>query len=114
MKKISLLYRPRTPDVYKRTSRITWLPVFVSLFLVLYTTAITAQETTTTIKGKVIDEKGGALSGVSVHVKGTSTGTTTNPDGDFSIQMASHHGTLVFSYIGYASKELYIKEAAAI
>src|SRR5687767_1613788 len=115
MKKIFLLHRLRTPDAVMRVGRIAWLPVFVNLFLLLITSSISAQETnSTTIKGKVIDEKGAALSGVSVHVKGTSTGTTTNTDGDFSIQMASGHGTLVFSYIGYASKELYIREAAAI
>jgi TonB-linked SusC/RagA family outer membrane protein len=58
------------------------------------------------VKGKVINEKGLSLSGVSINVKGTSQGTTTNQDGDFAIVLPEANGVLVFSFVGYAKKEV--------
>jgi TonB-dependent starch-binding outer membrane protein SusC len=46
-----------------------------------------------------------ALSGVTVHVKGTTTTTQTNDDGQFSIS-APTNATLVFTYVGYENKEV--------
>lgn len=60
---------------------------------------------TRTITGFVHDEKGTPLDGVSVFVMGTSTGTTTNRVGKFSISAAGN-GTLSFSFVGYADKEI--------
>ena len=50
-----------------------------------------------TIKGIVTDEKGEKLPGVSVIVKGTTRGTTTASNGDFSISIPDNKATLVFS-----------------
>ncbi|GGC10372.1 SusC/RagA family TonB-linked outer membrane protein [Dyadobacter sediminis] len=57
------------------------------------------------IKGKVQDDTGVALPGVSVVVKGTTAGTVTDNDGLYSIA-AEKNGTLVFSFIGYLTKEM--------
>ena len=57
------------------------------------------------IRGKVLDSKGESLPGVSVRVKGTAVGTTTDTQGNFSLN-APDNGTLVFSYIGYVSQEI--------
>ncbi len=57
------------------------------------------------VKGIVTDETGEALIGASVSIKGTVTGTITDIDGSFSIN-ASEGDILVFSYIGYISKEI--------
>ena len=62
------------------------------------------------ISGTVVDENGVPLGGASLVKKGTSTGTTTDFDGNFSID-ASMGETLVVSYIGYASKEVTINAA---
>ncbi len=59
------------------------------------------------ITGKVTGEAGSPLPGVSVQIKGTTRGTTTNDQGTFSIEAASTE-TLVFSYIGYTSQELIV------
>jgi TonB-linked SusC/RagA family outer membrane protein len=59
-----------------------------------------------TVAGKVSAAKGGALPGVSVRVKGTSIGTTTDNNGNFSISVPDNNATLVFSYIGFNSKEV--------
>ncbi len=59
------------------------------------------------IKGKVTDgEKNDPLPGVSVLVKGTSLGTTTNENGEFQLKVESSPAILVFSFIGYASREV--------
>jgi TonB-linked SusC/RagA family outer membrane protein len=57
------------------------------------------------IKGKVTDEKGNPLSGVSVSVKGTSRGTTTRSDGSFSIE-AKPGDVFEFSMVGYVPASL--------
>ncbi len=73
------------------------------LFLCLVTAAgAFAQEA---IKGKVKDEQGQALPGVSVVVKGTTTGSVTDNDGAFLVN-ALPNNTLVFSYIGYLTIEV--------
>ena len=57
------------------------------------------------ISGKVTDESGLPLPGVSVVVKGTNTGTTTDAAGTYSLNTPSDNGTLVFSYVGFLSVE---------
>src|SRR5690606_26198324 len=60
-----------------------------------------------TITGKVIDvDDAGTIPGVSVRVKGTQIGTTTNEDGLFQLNVGPNHKTLVFSYLGYLTKEV--------
>ncbi|WP_212001373.1 TonB-dependent receptor [Chitinophaga sp. HK235] len=63
------------------------------------------------VTGKVTDGKDGSpLPGVTIQVKGTSKGITTNPDGSFSLQ-ASGKDVLVVSFIGYEAKEVPVGEA---
>lgn len=57
------------------------------------------------IKGKVVDQDGNPLSGVSVIFKGTSSGTVTDNAGDFSINAKNARGVLVFSLVGYVTRE---------
>lgn len=57
------------------------------------------------ISGNVSDESGIPLPGVSVIVKGTSTGTATDFDGNFTLNTSST-ATLVFSYLGYKKQEI--------
>ena len=58
-----------------------------------------------TITGSVKDEAGMSLPGVTILVKGTSRGTVTDLDGNFSIE-ASSEDILVFSFVGYQTKEV--------
>lgn len=59
------------------------------------------------IKGKVTDsETGEGLPGVNVSVKGTSRGSTTNTNGEYSISVPDAKAILVFSYIGFESQEI--------
>ncbi len=60
---------------------------------------------TGTVKGQVVDANGEPIIGASVLVKGTTNGTITDFDGNFSLNDASK-GTLVISYIGYQTQEV--------
>jgi len=57
------------------------------------------------ITGKILDEKGQPLVGATISVKGTNKRSITNTAGGFSVT-SSNRGTLVFSYIGYLTKEI--------
>ncbi|MGN6615919.1 MAG: SusC/RagA family TonB-linked outer membrane protein [Ilyomonas sp.] len=58
------------------------------------------------VKGTVTDDKGSPLSNVSVVIKGTTKGVTTDANGAFSINVPSSTSVLVISYIGYQSQEI--------
>lgn len=58
------------------------------------------------VKGTVVDnEKGEPLPGVSVLLKGTQRGATTNPNGEFSLSVPNGDAVLVFSFVGYEPQE---------
>ena len=61
-----------------------------------------------TIKGTVTDENSEKLPGVSVTVKGTTRGSTTNANGEFSIAVPNDKSILVFSFVGYEPQEILI------
>ena len=71
------------------------------LLFLFFTISATAQ----TISGIVVNKEGDKLAGVTVNVKGSSQGTTTDAEGKFSIN-AGAKAVLVFSSVGYASQEL--------
>jgi len=73
------------------------------LLFVLCTTTVFAQQKA--IKGTVVDAIGEPLIGVNVSVKGTTIGTITDVDGQYSLEVPTS-GTLVFSFIGYKTAEI--------
>lgn len=70
-----------------------------------------AQEAT--VQGKVTDDSGETIPGVSVTVKGTQRGTITNVGGTYSLNAAGN-ATLVFSFLGYISQEVPINNRSTI
>lgn len=58
------------------------------------------------IQGKVLDEHGVSLVGVTVLIQGTLMGTATDPDGKFALSVEQDSVTLVFSYIGMQSQTI--------
>ncbi len=58
-----------------------------------------------TIKGKVTDKDGIPLPGVSVVIKGTSTGVATDIDGNYTLEMEDENAVLIFSFVGMLPQE---------
>lgn len=58
------------------------------------------------VKGTVKDQSGESLIGVGIKVKGTTTGTVTDIDGNFSISVPNTNSILEFSYIGYTPQDV--------
>src|SRR5258708_36350170 len=92
----------------KRIFTISGLVLFCFFFI------NTAFAQNTTVKGMVTDATTGeSLIGVSVTVKGTTTGTQTDVSGAFTL-MAPSNATLTFSYLGYTSQDIALKGQATI
>src|SRR6218665_2657757 len=64
--------------------------------------------TTVQVSGKVADETGLPLPGVNVLERGTTNGTVTDAEGGFALEVQNSSSVLVFSFIGYETKEIAI------
>ncbi len=85
----------------KKLSKGVFLP-----FLLLLCAISWAQSKT--ITGKVVDESNVGLAGASVTVKNSTTGTTTNENGEFTLSVPASAQTLVITSVGYTLKEVAI------
>lgn len=77
--------------------------VFIAMFFCLMGSFAFGQRA---VNGKVSDGAGSGLPGVSVTVKGTTQGSVTDGNGNYSVNVASANAVLVYSYIGYIGKEV--------
>ena len=81
------------------------------IILLIFTSAtvpVYGQGDGATVKGKVTDQAGAAIPGVTVVVKGTTTGTVTDIEGNYSFNLSEDAEILVFSFVGMASEEVLI------
>lgn len=98
----SLMYKPMNPKTY-------------GLFLTVIKESVKSTLVLTPISGTVTDASSGeTLPGVNVLVKGTSIGTATNADGAFELDVPSLQDTLVFSFIGYETRQVPIQGRSEI
>lgn len=86
--------------------------LWLGAYLMLLTGALYAQDKT--VSGTVTAAEEGALPGVNVLLKGTTTGTVTDLDGNYRLTVPEAGGTLVFSSIGYANQEAEIGNQSTI
>ena len=77
--------------------------LMLCFFFVSVALSASAQKTVT---GKVVDEEGLALPGVSVIIKGTTNGTVTGMNGEFSLANVPNNATLQFSFVGMEPQEM--------
>ncbi|MFC6192233.1 TonB-dependent receptor [Dyadobacter subterraneus] len=68
-------------------------------------TIIKVPKANKTVSGKVIDDKGQPLPGVSIVLKGSQQGTSTDADGNFELNLPDGSSILIFSFVGYISTE---------
>ncbi|MET2986332.1 SusC/RagA family TonB-linked outer membrane protein [Aureibaculum conchae] len=74
-----------------------------SVFAILITSSFVYAQRTVT---GTVNDASGPLPGASVIIKGTTTGTTTDFDGNFSVDVPEGNATLVISFLGYVTKEV--------
>ncbi len=77
----------------------------VLLFLILFASSLASLKAQDIAVSGVISDSDGVLPGVNVLIKGTTIGASSDFDGKYTID-APTNGTLVFSYLGYATKEV--------
>ncbi|MEQ8413734.1 MAG: SusC/RagA family TonB-linked outer membrane protein [Imperialibacter sp.] len=58
------------------------------------------------VSGKVVDENGESIAGVTIVVKGTSTGTISDASGAYSLEVPEENSVLIFSFIGHVTQEI--------
>ena len=91
------------------------MKAIVSILIVLFLSAFSmAPDQTRTISGTVSDLSGSPMAGVSVTVKGTSNGTFTDLNGAYRIQVSLEAKYLVFSFMGYGTETVTIKNSNQI
>lgn len=86
--------------------------LLIAVFSLLVTLSVSAQGIRVT--GKVTDENQQPLQGVSVVVRGTNNGTTTDASGNYVITVPSQNSVLVISYVGYTPQEVTVGSRTAI
>jgi TonB-linked SusC/RagA family outer membrane protein len=99
--------------VMKKTNTINLLiGLFAFIFGVVMPLEIVAQHS---VSGTVVDSTSSeVLPGVNVVVQGTNIGTATDAEGEFDLEVPSSQETLVFSFIGYQTKEVPINGRSTI
>jgi TonB-linked SusC/RagA family outer membrane protein len=93
-------------DASKGASKSKQAFKVIIALLLLFQTTIYAQQASQ-VTGKVTDEKGENLPGVSVRIKGAVGGTTTDEKGNFQLNVPGS-ASLIFSYIGYTAQTIAI------
>ncbi len=81
------------------------LRFLVFVLLIIISSQAIAQSV---VKGRIVDQKQESLVGASIIEKGTTNGTVTDIDGNYSINLTSKDAVLLFTYIGYATEELVV------
>lgn len=91
MKKLSIIFFKLLPFI---------------VFLITFST----YSQTVVVSGKVYDDIGNLLPGVSILVEGTTNGTTTDFDGKYVINIKTPKATLIFSYLGFKTKKIVVAD----
>lgn len=91
---------------FMNRSNSCWKGCYLLLAFLMQFAVISTHAQSKTVKGTVKDNKGTLLPGVSVTFKGDAkTGTTTNQNGEFTILTGGANAVLVFSLVGFVTKE---------
>lgn len=86
----------------------------MALLLLLICVPLSLAQSSKAIKGKVLDETGEPLMGASVLVEGTTHGSTTDLDGQFSVTLPSGRTKLKISFVGYRTVSVAAKEGMTV
>ncbi len=106
MKKTSIHYGRISFCRGKKMIREMKFTSFLFISLLLFFSTVANAQDGKTVSGQIIDTNGGSLPGVSVVVKGTTNGTITDVNGDYTIKVSSENDVLVYSFIGMKNQEI--------
>jgi TonB-linked SusC/RagA family outer membrane protein len=76
--------------------------------------SLASEQQQKTVSGKVTDSSGSSLPGVSVVIKGTTSGTISDSDGKYTLSGVYGNATLVFSFVGMKSQEVKVENKTTI
>src|SRR5690606_16660717 len=96
----------------RRRSHPWFLKIICSTLL--FCSVVFGANAQNTVRGRVIDETGMPMLGVNVVLKGTNTGTNTDFDGNYSLNVSGASPTLVFSYLGYVTQEIAVGSQSVV
>ena len=94
----------------ERASLLANTPISLSTPELLYSSRGTVD---ITLSGSISDEQGAPLPGVSVVLKGTQRGTTSNAKGEFTLTVPNQNSILTFSFVGYMPQEIEVGSRTA-
>jgi len=92
---------------------LKWKAALLLMLAIAYSVAAYSQQTQN-LTGRITSDTGEGLPGVTVLVKGTNTGTSTDPNGDYTLPVPSGSNTLVVSFVGFATQEVAINNRTTI
>jgi TonB-linked SusC/RagA family outer membrane protein len=87
---------------------------YILVFPLFFVSVVVALAQGVTVQGRVTDESGGGLPGVTVLLKGTTTAAPTDANGSYTLNVPDGNGTLIFSFIGYQTQEVAINGRTTI
>src|SRR6218665_1958118 len=82
--------------------------------LLISACAIVAQAQNRQVVGKIRDAQGAVLPGVNVVLKGTSSGTVSDANGDYAIDIGTGDNILVFTFVGYVAQEIPLRGGGGV
>jgi len=88
--------------------QVQWLKLVVAsaLLLLLGIASLQTQAQGRQVSGQITEANGGPLPGVTVQIKGTTSGTTSDAEGRYTIGVPENNAVLVFSFIGFTAREV--------
>ncbi len=104
MKKLLLLNKLRINPLLQQKGLIQKLMLFIAV--TLFSFQLFASNLAIEVSGKISDEAGVGIPGVTILEKGTKNGTVTNVEGKFTLKVANTNSTLVFSSVGFSNQEV--------
>lgn len=87
---------------------------YILILHLILISAVGARGQGASVTGKVTDEKGVGLPGVTVLLKGTTNGTATDATGNYSLNVPDGNGTLTVSYIGFKTQDVPIENRSSV
>ena len=89
----------KNPETFGSRWRYVWV-----LFALVFSVSVAAQKTV--VKGNILDKDNLPIIGANILEKGTSNGTISDVDGNFTLSITNPKATLLITYIGYKNVEM--------